>query len=135
VARILVVDDNAEVREVLATMLRIEGYEVTVAADGKEGLARYAALRPALVIADIFMPEMDGVGMIREIRREFPEARIIAISAGWNVPNLQVSAELAAHDVLALAKSVGADHVLAKPLDPDVLVAAVAAVLSGATTA
>jgi CheY-like chemotaxis protein len=135
VTRILVVDDNAEVRELLATLLRLEGYDVTLAADGKEGLARYAALRPALVIADIFMPEMDGVGMIREIRRDFPEARILAISAGWNLPNLQVSAELAEHDVLALAKTAGADLVLAKPLDPEVLVAAVAAVLSGATAA
>src|SRR5436190_11241599 len=78
-SHVLVVDDNADARELLATMLRTAGYDVSVAADGREGLERYAELRPSLVLADIFMPGMDGIGMIREIRREFPDARIIAM--------------------------------------------------------
>ena len=133
--QILVVDDSADVRELLAVMLESAGYEVAFARDGKEGVERYAALRPALVVADIFMPTMDGLAMIREIRHDFPDARIIAISAGWNVPGLQVSGELADLDVLAIAQTAGADRVLEKPLDPDRLVAAVAAVLSGAPAA
>ena len=130
-SRVLVVDDNADAREMIATMLRTAGYDVSLAADGKEGVERYAELRPALVLADIFMPGMDGIGMIREIRRKFPDARIIAMSAGWNVPNLEVSGELRDLDVLAVAKTVGADHVLAKPLDRSTVTTAVAAVLAG----
>ena len=133
--QILVVDDNPDARDLLGAMLRVEGYDVVFACDGEEGVARYAALRPALVVADIFMPTMDGLTMIREIRHRFHDARIIAISAGWNVPNLVVSGELAELDVLAAAKEAGADRVLEKPLDPDHVVATVAAVLSGAPAA
>ena len=73
--------------------------------------------------------------MIREIRRKFPDARIIAMSAGWNVPNLEVSGELRDLDVLAVAKTVGADHVLAKPLDHSTVTSAVAAMLAGSAGA
>lgn len=131
-SHVLVVDDNADAREMIATMLRTAGYKVSLASDGAEGLERYAELRPELVLADIFMPGMDGIGMIREIRRKFPEARIIAMSAGWNVPNLEVSGELRDLDVLAVAKTVGADRVLAKPLDHVTVTSAVAAMLAGA---
>ena len=131
-SHVLVVDDNADARELIATMLRTAGYDVSLAADGSEGLARYAELKPALVLADIFMPGLDGIGMIREIRAKFPDARIIAMSAGWNVPNLEVSGELRDLDVLAVAKTVGADRVLAKPLDHETVTTAVAAMLADA---
>ncbi len=130
-SHVLVVDDNADARELVAAMLRTAGYDVSLAADGTEGLALYAELRPSLVLADIFMPGMDGIGMIREIRRSFPEARIIAMSAGWNVPNLEVSGELRDLDVLEVAKTVGANSVLAKPLDHVKVASAVAALLAG----
>ena len=132
---VLVVDDNADAREMLAAMLRTAGYDVSLAADGKEGVDRYAELKPALVLADIFMPGMDGIGMIREIRRDFPDARIIAMSAGWNVPNLEVSGTLRELDVLQMAKTVGADRVIAKPLDRETVTSAVAALLAGSTGA
>jgi len=113
---VLVVDDNADAREMLATMLKTAGYDVALVADGQEGYDRFAELKPAVVLADIFMPGMDGIAMIREIRRAFPDARIIAMSAGWNVPNLQVSG-----------------RVIAKPLDRETVTSAVAAILAGST--
>ena len=130
VSHVLVVDDNADARELLATILRNEGYEVSLAADGKEGVERYAALRPALVVADIFMPGLDGIGMIREIVTLDPAARIIAVSAGWNVPNLEVRGELGDLDVLALARDAGAVGIIRKPIDPAAVVGAVATALS-----
>jgi two-component system chemotaxis response regulator CheY len=130
VLHILVVDDNADARDLLATILRAEGYEVSLAADGKEGYERYVALRPALVVADIFMPGLDGIGMIRQIVAADPAARIVAVSAGWNVPNLEVSEELRELDVLALARDAGAIGILRKPIDPDAVAAAVATALA-----
>jgi CheY-like chemotaxis protein len=105
------------------------------ARDGREAVELFRARRPDLVLLDLYMPEQDGFETLRVLRGEFPASRIIAISAGWNVPNLEVSGELAEVDILELAKHAGADHVLEKPLDPDVLSAAVAAVLSGAPAA
>jgi CheY-like chemotaxis protein len=82
-ARILVVDDDAVVRDILRIVLKQLGHEVVEAENGREGLERYLAEPAALIITDLDMPVMNGLEMIKEIRNDFPEALIIAISADF----------------------------------------------------
>jgi len=80
VARILVVDDDAAVRLLLRTLLERRGHFVVEAENGDEGLRYYRDAPTDLVITDIQMPVMDGLQMIKELRGDFPTAKIIAIS-------------------------------------------------------
>jgi two-component system response regulator (stage 0 sporulation protein F) len=81
-ARILIVDDDPMVRQLLRIVLRQLGHEVIEAQNGREGLQQYQAKPADMVITDIQMPEMDGLEMIQEIQRDFPEAMMIAVSGG-----------------------------------------------------
>jgi CheY-like chemotaxis protein len=80
VARILVVDDDKVIRLLLRTLLERWGHSVVEAENGDEGLRYYRAAPTDLVITDIQMPVMDGLQMIKELRGDFPTAKIIAIS-------------------------------------------------------
>lgn len=91
-ARILVVDDDAIVRHLLQIVLKQLGHEVVEAQNGREGLQHYQAEPAALVITDLQMPEMNGLQMIKEIRQDFPEAIIIAISADFRYSRAAVVA-------------------------------------------
>ena len=82
-AKILIVEDNLDMREVLHLYLKTEGFDVVTASDGREGLYMARAEKPDLILTDIHMPELDGVSMVRELRTE-PEIKdtpIIAITA------------------------------------------------------
>ena len=81
-ARILIVEDDTMVRQLLRIVLRQQGHEIIEAQNGHEGLQQYQAQLPDVVITDIQMPKMDGLEMIQEIQREVPDAIIIAISGG-----------------------------------------------------
>ena len=87
-ARILVVDDDQHIRHLLRAVLERQGYSVVEAKNGHEGLQRYRAAPTDLVITDMQMPVMDGLQMIRELRRAFPTARVIAISGGKRALNM-----------------------------------------------
>jgi two-component system, chemotaxis family, chemotaxis protein CheY len=117
VAKVLVIDDHDDTRELIRVVLEHAGHDVTVAADGDEGLHHYRTARPDLVVVDIFMPRLDGMGLIASLRAETgARAKILAISAGWN---------LRGGDVLQDAARRGADRVLRKPLDLDALIGVV----------
>ena len=79
--RILVIDDEEIVRDMLRNLLQHAGYEVTEAPDGDEGVRLYQAERPDLLITDVFMPGRNGLEVIKELREEDPDAKIIAIAA------------------------------------------------------
>jgi CheY-like chemotaxis protein len=84
VPRILVVDDDAAIRELLRFVLEEEGYEVIEAADGAEGLQRYQEAPTALVITDLQMPGMDGLELMRALRRMVSTPTLMAISGDLN---------------------------------------------------
>src|SRR5258708_20407452 len=108
--KILVIDDDAIVRETIIQILEDRGYQVVSAEDGKRGLASFRGEKPDLVITDIIMPEKEGIQTITEIRRERPDAKVIAISGGGRIGNT---------DFLKIAQKLGASDAIAKPFDPD----------------
>lgn len=110
-ATVLVIEDSPVMRNLAAQFLIDAGHTVLEAEDGQIGLQLFERHRPALVITDILMPEREGLGSIRELRRLAPTVPIIAISASAVY--------------LDVAKQFGADVILHKPLHLPDLVAAV----------
>ncbi len=115
--RILVIDDHTALRQMLRRILEREGYEVVEAGDGKEGVEFYRQVPADLIITDVVMPEKDGVEIIRELKRDFPDVRVIAISGG--------SRTLGARYCLAAMKALGALYALTKPFGRKELLEAV----------
>jgi CheY-like chemotaxis protein len=104
--RILVVDDNDQIRELLKLLLEQVGHEVLEAANGKLAMNLLKKEQVDLIITDIIMPEMEGIDLIRAIRAIHPGAKIIAISGGGRIdPRL----------CLNMANKLGADRILQKP--------------------
>ena len=81
--KVLVVEDNADTREVLAMLLQMEGFNVITAEDGQEGISTAKLERPDLIITDLNMPRLDGIEMIRVLRdeSEFRDVPIVALTA------------------------------------------------------
>lgn len=103
-AKILVIDDQDSVRGFLRLVLEQEGHEVTEASNGHHGLAVYQRTPADLVIADIRMPEMNGLDLILELTRCFLDVKVLAISGASD-----------AKESLSTAKLLGARQVLQKP--------------------
>jgi two-component system, chemotaxis family, chemotaxis protein CheY len=114
--RVLVIDDDADVRAFLRSLLESEGYEVAAAADGREGLALQRSKPSGIVVTDIFMPGKEGIETIFELHREFPQTKIIVMSGGPSKKGL---------DYLSVALELGAARSLKKPFAPLELIDAV----------
>src|SRR5450755_3373460 len=84
---VLIIDDEAAIRESLQTLLEFEGYKVEVANDGFEGLARIAAIPFDLVLLDFALPERNGVEILHDIRERDSELPVIMITAYGTVEN------------------------------------------------
>ena len=115
-ARILVVEDDPSIREITTIGLRREGYEVVTAGDGAEGLERWRADRPDLVLLDVMLPRLDGLEVCRAIRRES------------TVPIVMVTARGDTIDIVVGLES-GADDYVRKPFEMPELVARIRAAL------
>ncbi len=81
-ARILVIDDNDDFRKVIREVLEKEGYEVVEAGDGDEGISLFKEKPADLVITDLIMPGKEGIQTMVELRRDFPDVKVIAVSGG-----------------------------------------------------
>lgn len=114
--RILVVDDDPNLGEVVARYLQKEGYEVEVASDGRIGLERALATLPDLVVLDLMLPGLDGIEVFRRLRRVAP------------IPVVMLTARGSEEDRVA-GLELGADDYVAKPFSPRELTARVKAVL------
>ena len=114
--RILIVDDEGHIREVIRVALKKAGMDVIEARDGKEALTRFAADRPDLIVLDIGMPEFDGLDVCREIRKSS------------DVPILFLSARDEEIDRI-LGLEIGGDDYVTKPFSPRELVARVNVIL------
>ncbi len=109
-ARILVVDDEIELRTLLRKILTRRGHDVIEAENGSMAISMVEqGEKPDLIITDIFMPDTDGIEVLRHLRAKYPELKIVVMSGGGN----RVS-----RGYLPAATALGADHVIEKPFDP-----------------
>jgi len=113
-------DDDELLRGALRVVLEGVGYEVLEAADGEAGLRLQRERAAELVLVDIFMPERDGLEVIKALRVESPEAKIIAMSGGGKTGQIEV---------LRAAAAFGASRTLLKPFQPQQLLTAIREVL------
>ena len=111
---ILIIDDEESIRILLRSALEAAGYEVTEAANGRQGLELYRRKPADLVITDILMPELNGLDMLLELTREFLNAKVVAISGAGGEKN-----------VLDVAKLLGARQTFRKPFSMPQLLSAV----------
>jgi len=109
-------DDDDLLRGALRVALEAAGYEVMEAPDGKVGLRLHRETRADVVLVDIFMPERDGLEVIRALCAEFPQPKIVAMSGGGRTGQVEV---------LRAAAALGASRTLLKPFQPQELLKAV----------
>lgn len=114
--RILVVDDEFQIRTMLTQMLELEGYTVHTAEDGAEGLAMVGRYAFDLVVTDMIMPVKDGLKFIMELVRDYPDLKILAISGGGAIK---------AERYLTMAGYLGDIATLEKPFRRDTFLALV----------
>jgi DNA-binding response OmpR family regulator len=131
--KILIIDDDKEIRETLTYILEDAGYEVVTAADGIDGVKKFGVEKPNLVITDIFMPRQEGIQTIREILAISPTANILAASGGFN--HLDALGVSNRDFYLRTAKKLGARDIIAKPFEIDDLVGRVQRCLADAAPA
>lgn len=112
--KVLILDDNVELLESLALVLKSAGHEVETAPSAERALARQGERPADALIVDIFMPDTDGLEAIAAFRSAWPRLKIIAMSGGGR---------LAKGDYLETARVAGADAMLHKPFAPDRLLA------------
>jgi CheY-like chemotaxis protein len=115
-ARILIVDDDEQIRTMLRATLERAGHEVTEAPDGRQALSLYQQLPADVVLADIIMPEMEGIETILRLRRDHPDVKIIAMSGGGHI---------GPQSYLASAQHCGARYTFTKPIDREQLLGAI----------
>nr|MBK7067649.1 sigma-54-dependent Fis family transcriptional regulator [Deltaproteobacteria bacterium] len=111
--RILIVDDEANARAALSEILREEGYETETAADGFKALGKLGAFSPDLILTDLKMPGLDGLGLLKEARAASPSTVLVVMTAFGTI------------DSAVEAIKLGAENYLTKPLEPGSLIAVV----------
>jgi DNA-binding response OmpR family regulator len=118
---ILVIEDNANMMNMMKDLLNRSGYHVLAAVDGSVGMKIYSEAKPDLVITDIIMPEKEGLEVVMDLVKEFPRPKIIAMSGGGMMDP---------QTYLSLAEKLGADEVIQKPFRPAELLALIEKLLS-----
>jgi CheY-like chemotaxis protein len=119
---VLVADDEDDIRTLVRGWLELAGHDVTCAATGTEGSALAKGKTFDLVVTDILMPEGDGVGLIGELKKLQPAARVLAISGGGRI--------IDGTDCLRIAQGLGAHAAVMKPFNREQFLAAMTQALA-----
>ena len=122
--RILVIDDDNELRAYVAEALATEGYQVATAGNGEEGVQALTNELADVIILDLFMPKMEGFETLMELRRFSPPPTVLAVSGGGR---------FAAPDMLTIAGKLGARKTLPKPFTCEELLETVAGLFAERT--
>jgi len=114
-AKVLIADDDTDIRQLLTYLLSEEGHQITVAKDGRSSIETMVMDPPDLLVLDIMMPEMDGWAVLKEIKdyQVLDSTRILVLTAKGTEFDRQLGFEL------------GADEYLTKPFEPDEVLVAV----------
>ena len=104
-AKILVIDDDPQIRTLLTRVFTSSGHDVRAAENGAVGVKMLGEEHADLMVTDLLMPEKEGLETIMEVKRDFPDMKIVAISGG----------DRDGCDFLPMTKPLGADHSLRKP--------------------
>ena len=121
---ILIIDDEPKVRLMLRKLFESQGYTVTEAADGNEGIKQYRADPADLIITDLIMPDKEGMETIVELKKDFPDIKIIAMSGGGKFRHT---------GYLDVAKRLGALQTFEKPIRRKELLDAVSQIVGAPT--
>jgi YesN/AraC family two-component response regulator len=121
VKRILIIDDDFHVRDMMERLLRRAGYDAQLAENGVEAVKMHRENPMDLVITDIIMPEKEGLEIITEFRRDYPAVKLIAISGGGRIGPA---------NYLKMARLLGAERTFAKPVDTPQLLSAIKELLA-----
>lgn len=117
-ASVLLIEDTVAVRVIFRAILESDGHCVREAADGMEGIHEFRRRPAELVVTDLYMPDGDGIELIRCVRRDCPTVKILAVSGGLGMDGL-----------LHAARLLGADGALAKPVGMEAFLQAVRTLL------
>jgi DNA-binding NtrC family response regulator len=120
---ILVIDDDESMRISMTRILERNGYDVSAASDGHEGLMIYKKCKIDLVLTDIFMPDCDGAGFLNDLKKMQSKVKLIAMSGGSKI--IQEG-----DFFLDAMKDLGAHHTIKKPFSNDELLSAIKSLLS-----
>ena len=115
--RVLIVDDEAMVRDLLADILTNAGYQAVIAPTWDMGETGFKSIGYSLVITDIFMPGRDGIEVIKDVQKNWPDVKILAISGGWG--------KTTPGQATLVATEIGATATMRKPFTPKDLIAKV----------
>lgn len=108
-SRVLLIDDNVDLTSMLSLCLQADGVDVLVAADGEAGLALLKEQPVDVVVTDLFMPDKDGIETIVELKKRYPDVKIVVMSGFTSIGGT---------DYLGVARELGAVTTLKKPFDP-----------------
>jgi UDP-3-O-[3-hydroxymyristoyl] N-acetylglucosamine deacetylase len=108
--KVLIIDDEKSILESLSAILQDEGFAVSTARDGREGLAIFEREKPKIVLLDVWMPEMDGLEVLKHVREKDPEAVVIVVSGHGTISTAVEAVKMGANDFLE--KPLSIDKVL-----------------------
>jgi DNA-binding response OmpR family regulator len=117
--KILVIDDERDIRDLLRYLLESKGYEVLEAGNGEDGLRVFQRTPADLVMTDILMPDKEGLATIIDLKKKYPHLKIIAMSGASKSDHY-----------LSFARKLGADKILEKPFNLQTVMQAIEELLS-----
>src|SRR6056297_747434 len=118
--KILVIDDDLHIRDMLTEMLQDSGYQVVTATNGYEGIKEYSRADFQLIIMDILMPEKEGIETYRELKQADSDVKVIAISGGG---------QIGAEQYLRMIRYFGVQHTFEKPVEKKKLLSTIDSII------
>jgi two-component system chemotaxis response regulator CheY len=112
VAKILIVEDEAQLAEAYAFLLRHAGHKVAVAQDGQDGLVKVAKAKPDLIVLDMMMPHLNGIGFLERYKDQRPKGVKIILLSNMQSPEYQAQAYALGVDYYAIKASLSPDQLL-----------------------
>ncbi len=124
-AQILIIEDDVALNEAYMLILKKEGHEVTVAHDGREGMEKVAQLKPDLILLDLLMPRLDGLGFLKQYKAKYPkrDAKVVVLTNLDQDKEINEALRLGAYKYIVKARTspkqlaINVNHLVARNID------------------